>query len=93
MAQQAITLNRVEEELPSVPNVAKADDIELQEITEKTARSTENFIAEIETQPQATTSEDLPRCELLNLYKQLRSIRGSCKVEKTKKVELQQLIE
>ena len=33
-ARQATLLNRVEEELPSESDVAKADDIELQEITE-----------------------------------------------------------
>ena len=38
-AQQATTLNRVEEELPSASDVAKADDIELQEI----AKSTEDL--------------------------------------------------
>ena len=37
-------LNRVEEELPSVSDVAKVDDIELQEIMENAARSTENVI-------------------------------------------------
>ena len=31
-------LNRVEEELPSTSDVAKADDIELQEIMENTAK-------------------------------------------------------
>ena len=37
MAQQAVMLNRVEEELPSAYDVAKADNIELQEITENAA--------------------------------------------------------
>ena len=36
MARQAVLLNRMEEELPSESDIAKADDIELQEITEKT---------------------------------------------------------
>ena len=34
--------------MPSMPDVAKADDIELQEITENAARSTENLIAQLE---------------------------------------------
>ena len=48
MAQQAAMLNRVEEGLPSMPDIAKADDIELQEIIENAARSTENLIVQLE---------------------------------------------
>ena len=44
MARQAVMLNKVEEELPSVSDVAKADGIELQEITENAVRSMENLI-------------------------------------------------
>ena len=47
-AQWAIMLNRVEEELPSVSDVAKADDIELQEIMENAARSTEDLIIQLD---------------------------------------------
>ena len=36
-------LNRVEEELPSVSDIAKADAIELQEIMENAMKSTEDF--------------------------------------------------
>ena len=39
-ARQAIMLNGVEEKLPSASDVAKADDRELQEITENTMKST-----------------------------------------------------
>ena len=39
MALQAVMLNRVEEELPSTSDIAKADDIELQEIMEKHGES------------------------------------------------------
>ena len=42
-ARQAIMLKRVEGELPSASHIAKADDIELQEIKENTARSMEDF--------------------------------------------------
>ena len=45
-AQQAVMLNRVEEELPSVSDIAKADDIELQEL----AKSTEDLITQFEGQ-------------------------------------------
>ena len=47
-AEQAVKLNEVEEELLSVSDVAKADDIELQEITESTTKSMENLITQFE---------------------------------------------
>ena len=40
----------MEEELPSASDVAKADNIELQEITENAVRSTENLIAQLDDQ-------------------------------------------
>ena len=72
-------------ELPSTSDVAKAGDIELQEITENAARSMKDLIAQFE--------ETLPMRELLGLNKQLRSIQGSLKVKMAKKIELQQHIE
>ena len=39
MVQQAVMLNRVEEELASAFDVAKADNIEFQEITENAAKA------------------------------------------------------
>ena len=63
------------EELPSVSDVAKADDIELQEI----AKSMEDSITQFEGEKMS------PMRELLGLDKQLRSIRGSLKVEVAKK--------
>ena len=42
-ARQAIMLNKVEEELPSVSDVDKAGDIELHEITENASRTSENL--------------------------------------------------
>ena len=80
-AEQAVKLNEVEEELPSASDVAKADDIELQEI----AKSMEDLIAQ--------GQETLPMCELLGLDNQLRSIRGSLKVETAKKIQLEESIE
>ena len=77
--QQAVMLNRVEEELPSVSDVAKADDIELQEIMENAMKSMENLITQFEGQ------EMLPTHELLGLNKQLRSIRSLLKVEVAKR--------
>ena len=69
-SQQAVILNKAEEEMPSTSDVANADDIELQEITKNEARSTENLIVQLE----GESSKDLPMRELLGLDKQLRSI-------------------
>ena len=43
-AEQALMLNRVEEELPSASDIDKADEIEFQEITESAKKSTEDLI-------------------------------------------------
>ena len=43
-ARQAVLLNRVEEELPSMSDVVNADNIELQEITENASRSMDIII-------------------------------------------------
>ena len=63
----------MEEELPFASDIAKADDIELQEIMEKVTKSMEDLITQFEGQ------QTLPMCEILGLDKQLRSIRGSLK--------------
>ena len=80
-------LNRVEVELPSASDVAKANDIELQDITENATKSTEDLITQFEEQ------QTLPMHELLGLDKQLRSIKGLLKVEVAQKVQLEQHIE
>ena len=88
-AQQAVMLNKAAEELPSESDITGVDDIELQEIAEKALR----IISQIK--DVQTDTEDLfehPLRELLGLDKQLRSIRGSLKVEVAKKVELEEHI-
>ena len=85
MAQQTIMLKRAEKELPSASDLAKVDDIEIQEIIKNVARSMENLIEQLE--------KMLPMHKLKGLDKQLRSIRGSLKAEVVKKIELQQCIE
>ena len=88
-ARQAVMLNKAAEELPSESDITKADDIELQEIAGK-ALSIISQIKDVQ-----TDMEDLiehPLHELLGLDKQLRSIRGSLKVEVVKKVELEEHI-
>ena len=75
--------------LPSSSEIAKADDKELEEI----AKSTEDLISQINEQTQTDDLFEHPLRELLGLDKQLRSIRGSLKVEIAKKVELDGHIE
>ena len=89
-AQQAVMLNKAAEELPSESDITNADDTELQEIVEK-ASGIMSQIKDVQ-----TDTEDLfehPLCELLGLDKELRSIRGSLKVEVAKKVQLDGHIE
>ena len=88
-AHQAIMLNKAAEELHSESDITGADDIELQEIAEKAS----GIISQIK--DVQTDTEDLfghPLRKLLGLDKQLRSIRGSLKVEVAKKVELEECI-
>ena len=84
--QQSVILIETEEKLPSAPDVDKANEIELQEIIESTAESTEDLIAQLKGE------EMLPMRELLGLDKQLRSIGGSLKVEVAKRVQLEESI-
>ena len=77
-------------ELPSSSEIAKADDIELEEIAEK-ASDIISQIKDVQTNTDDLFKHPLP--ELLGLDKQLRSIRGSLKVEVAKKVQLDGHIE
>ena len=82
-AWQAVMLNKAAEELPSESDITRAVDIELQEIVEKAS----GIISQIK--DVQTDTEDLfqhPLRELLGLDKQLRSIRGSLKVEVAKRL-------
>ena len=85
-ARQAVMLNKAAEELPSESDITGADDIGLQEIAGKAS----GIISQIK--DVQTDTDDLfehPLRELLGLDKQLRSIRGSLKVEVAKKVDLE----
>ena len=87
--RQAVMLNKAAEELPFESDITGADDIELQEIAEKAS----GIISQIK--DVQTDTEDLfehPLRELLGLDRQLRSIRGSLKVEVAKNVELEECI-
>ena len=89
-ARQAVMLNKAAEELPSESDITKADDIELQEIVEK-ASSIVSQIKDAQTDTEDLFEHSLH--EFSGLDKQLRSIRGSLKVEIAKNVELDGHIE
>ena len=46
-AREAVMLNKVEEEMPSVSDVDKVDDIELQEIMENASKSARDLILQM----------------------------------------------
>ena len=81
-ARQAVMLNKAAEELPSESDITRSDDIELKKIVEK-ALGIISQIKDIQTDREDLFKHHLH--ELLSLDKQLRSIRGSLKVEVAKK--------
>ena len=91
-ARKAVMLNKVKEELPSASDITKVDDIELQEIAEEASKSTEDLISQINNQSQMDELFEHPLRNLLGLDTQLKSIRGSLKVEVAKKVQLEERI-
>ena len=78
--------------LPSESDITRADDIELQEFAEKVLKSMEDLISHINNQSQTDDLFEYPLRDLSGLDKQLRSIRGSLKVEVAKKAELKECI-
>ena len=82
-------LNKSQEELPSASDITGADDIELQEIAEKALDITSQ-IKDVQTDTDELFEH--PLWELLSLDAQLRTIRGSLKVEVAKQVELEERI-
>ena len=66
--------------MSSTSDVARAGDIELQEITDNASGSIKDLIKQLR-----ESSEDLPMQKLLGLHKQLRSIWGSLKADVAKK--------
>ena len=87
-AWEAVMQNRVEEEPPSASDMAKADEIELQEIVE----SLEDFISQMKHDQLQTDNFEYPLGKLLGLDKQLRSIRGLLKIDVAEKVQLEENI-
>ena len=86
--QFVLDLMEKQAELPSSSEIAGADEVELEEI----AKSTEDLIFKINNQSQTDELFEHPLRELLGLDKQLRSIRGSLKVEVAEKVQLEECI-
>ena len=84
----------LEEKWPSASDIGKANEIEMQELTRKAIDVNEDLIREISSDRGTQTGEDDPNMptmrELVGLDKELRSIRGSLKVEAAKKVEIEQ---
>ena len=65
-------------ELPSMSDITKVDDLELQKIMENITKSTENLISQMKhNQSQMDDLFKYSLHDLLGLDKQLRSIRGS----------------
>ena len=87
-ARQFMASYRVGSQLPSTSDITREDDTELQEMAEKASRSIENLNQQV----QEEFTGDLQMRELLGLDKELRSIRGSLKVEVAKKVQLEEHI-
>ena len=90
-ARDFIKMKKAKEKLPSASDITKADDIELIELSRESSRISEDLIMDIK-DTQTQTDDSLPMRELLGLDKQLRSIRGSLKVEVVKKLELEEHI-
>ena len=86
--QFVLELMEKQAQLPSIHDIAGTDEIELEEI----AKSKEDLIFQINSQSQTDELFEHPLRELLGRDTQLRSIRGSLKVEVAKKVELEQCI-
>ena len=86
-----IKMKRAKEKLPSASDITKADDIELIELSRESSRISEDLIMDMKDN-QKQTDDSLPMRELLGLDAQLRSIRGSLKVEVAKQVQLEKHI-
>ena len=84
----------LEEKWPSASDIGKTNEIKMQELTRKAIDVNEDLIREISSDRGTQTGEDDPNMptmrELVGLDKELRSIRGSLKVEAAKKVEIEQ---
>ena len=83
-----LDLMKKQAQLPSIHEIAGMDGIELEEI----AKNTEDLIFQINSQSQTDKLLEHPLRELLGLDKQLRTIRGSLKVEVAKQLPHSRLL-
>ena len=84
--QHVLDLMEKRVNLPTESDITKADDTDLQEITEKASKSMDDLISQMRhDQSQMDDLFEHPLRELLGLDKQLRSIRGLLKVQVAKK--------
>ena len=90
-ARDFIKMKKAKEKLPSASDITKADDIELIELSRESSKISVDLIMDIK-DTQTQTDDSLPMRELLGLDTELRSIRGSLKVEVAKKVQLEEHI-
>ena len=90
-AQGFVKMKKAKEKLPSASDITKVDNVELIELSRELSRISEDLIMDIK-DTQTQTDDSLPMRELLGLDAQLRSIRGSLKVEVAKKVQLEENI-
>ena len=84
----ALDLMEKQAQLPSIHEITGVEEIELEEI----AKNTEDLVFQINNKSQTDELFEHPLRELLGLDKQLRSKRGSLKVEVAKKLELEKCI-
>ena len=85
----------LEEKLPSTSAINSANDNETQVLVAHASESTKDLIKEISSDRGTQTDDALfehPLRELMGLDKELRNIRGSLKVQVSKKIDLEQRI-
>ena len=94
-AREATILNKTEADLPTSSGIAKADDLELDNIAGSASKSTNDLIAVLKDSKQTSTDDlfEHPLQELLGLDRTMKTIRGTLMSEVAKKVELSEHID
>ena len=77
-ARQATILNKTEADLPTSFGIAKADDLELENIASSASKSTSDLIAVLKDSKQTSTDDlfEYPLRELLGLGRTMKTIQG-----------------
>ena len=94
-ARRAAILNKTEADLPTSSGIAKADDIDLENIASSASKSTSDLITVLKDSKQTSTDDlfEHPLHELLGLDRTMKTIRGTLMTEVAKKVELSEHID